>query len=126
MCSFVVFLIHRDYLAIKITNYKHSLNILVNENEIRQGFEIERVKPLISDPANAHSTNDTHMYLDKTRDIRSNLPLGLKEFPWTKPGKGVYFTVYPEYSPNSDSIRFTIITPMITSLISVTTCLYNP
>ena len=59
MCSFVVFLIHRDYLATKITNYKHSLNILVNENEIRQGFEIERVKPLISDPANAHSTNDT-------------------------------------------------------------------
>ena len=59
MCSFVIFLIHRDYLATKITNYKHSLNILVNENEIRQGFEIERVKPLISDPANAHSTNDT-------------------------------------------------------------------
>ena len=48
-------------------------------------------------------------YQDETRDIRSNIPLSLKEFPRTKPegtpeGKGVYLTLCPELSPNTDSI----------------------
>ena len=50
-------------------------------------------------------------YLVETRDIRSNIPLRLKEFPRAKPkgtpeDKGVYLTVYPESSPNIDSISF--------------------
>ena len=50
-------------------------------------------------------------YFDERRDIRSNIPLRLKEFPRSKPkgppeGKGVYLTVYPESSPNTDSISF--------------------
>ena len=41
----------------------------------------------------------------------SNIPLCLKEFPREKPegtpeGEGVYLTVYPESSPNTDSISF--------------------
>ena len=48
---------------------------------------------------------------DETRDVRSNLPLRLKEFPRGKPegtlkGEGVYLTVYPESSPDMDSISF--------------------
>ena len=48
-------------------------------------------------------------YLDLTRDIRSNIPLCLQEFPWALPsgtpsGKGVYLTVYPESRPNTDTI----------------------
>ena len=44
-------------------------------------------------------------YQDKTRDIRSNIHLCLKEFPRANPegtpeGKGVYLTVYYESSPN--------------------------
>ena len=50
-------------------------------------------------------------YFYETRDIRSNIPLRLKEFPRAKPkgtpeGGGVYLTVYPESSPNTDSISF--------------------
>ena len=50
-------------------------------------------------------------YKDKRRDIRSNIPLCLKEFPRAKPkgtpeDKGIYLTVYPELSPNTDSISF--------------------
>ena len=50
-------------------------------------------------------------YEDERRNIRSNIPLRLKEFPRAKPegtpeGKGVYLTVYPESSPNTDSISF--------------------
>ena len=41
----------------------------------------------------------------------SNIPLCLKEFLRAKPegtpeGKGVYLTVYPESSPNTDSISY--------------------
>ena len=48
-------------------------------------------------------------YQDKTRDIRSNIALRLREFPMAKPrgtseGKGVYLTAYPKSSPNTDSI----------------------
>ena len=44
--------------------------------------------------------------LGRGRDIRSNIPLRLKEFPRAKPegtpeGGGVYLTVYPELSPNT-------------------------
>ena len=40
-----------------------------------------------------------------------NIPLRLKEFPRAKPkgtpeGGGVYLTVYPESSPNTDIISF--------------------
>ena len=50
-------------------------------------------------------------YQEKTRDIRSNITLCLKEFPRAKPketpeGKGLYLTVYPESSPNTDIISF--------------------
>ena len=50
-------------------------------------------------------------YLDETRDIRSNITLCPKEFPRAKPkgtpeGKGLYLTVYPESSPNTDIISF--------------------
>ena len=43
--------------------------------------------------------------------MRSNIPLRLKEFLRAKPegtpeGEGVYLTVYPELSPNTDSISF--------------------
>ena len=48
---------------------------------------------------------------DERRDIWSNITLGLKEFPRAKPkgipeGEGVYLTVYPELSPNTDIILF--------------------
>ena len=48
-------------------------------------------------------------YQGKRRNIRSNIPLCLKEFPKAKlegtpESKGVYLTVYPESSPNTDSI----------------------
>ena len=50
-----------------------------------------------------------YLYKDETRDIRSNIALSLKEFPRAKPegtpeGKGLYLTVYPESSPNTDTI----------------------
>ena len=50
-------------------------------------------------------------YWDKRRDVRSNIPLRLKEFPSAKPkgtpeGEGVYLSVYPESSPNTDNISF--------------------
>ena len=43
--------------------------------------------------------------------IQSNIPLRLKEFPRAKPEGtpvvgGVYLTVYPESSPNTDIISF--------------------
>ena len=52
-----------------------------------------------------------YLYWDERRDIQSNIPLCLKEFPRGKPkgtpeGEGVYLTVYPESSPNKDSIAF--------------------
>ena len=44
------------------------------------------------------------------RNIRLNVCLRLKEFPRAKPkrtpeGGGVYLTVYPEMSPNTDIIN---------------------
>ena len=50
-------------------------------------------------------------YQDDTRDIRSYKTLCLKEFPRAKPegtpeGKGLYLTVYPELSPNTNIISF--------------------
>ena len=50
-------------------------------------------------------------YKDETRDILSNKTLCLKEFPRAKPegtpeGKGLYLTVYPKSSPNTDIISF--------------------
>ena len=50
-------------------------------------------------------------YWDERRDTRSNIPLRLKKFPRAKPegtleGGGMYLTVYPELSPNTDSISF--------------------
>ena len=50
-------------------------------------------------------------YWDKRRDIRSNIPLRLKEFPRAKPegtpeGRAVYLTVYPELSPNKTLYHF--------------------
>ena len=51
-------------------------------------------------------------------DIRSNIPLHLKEFPRAKPkgipaGGGVYLTVDPESSPNKGSISFLTIIRLI-------------
>ena len=50
-------------------------------------------------------------YKDETRDIRSNIPLCLKEFQRAKPegtpeGEGLYLTVYPKLSPKTDIISF--------------------
>ena len=50
-------------------------------------------------------------YEDETWDIQSNIALRLRKFPRAKPegtpeGEGVYLTVYPESSPNTDSISF--------------------
>ena len=50
-------------------------------------------------------------YKNERRDIRSNIPHRLKEFPRAKPegtpeGEGVYLTAYPESSPNTNSISF--------------------
>ena len=50
-------------------------------------------------------------YWDNRRDIRSNIPLRLKEFPRAKPketseGRRVYLTVYPESSPNKTLYHF--------------------
>ena len=50
-------------------------------------------------------------YYDEWRDIQSNIPLSLKEFLRAKPegtpeGEGLYLTVYPESSPNTDIISF--------------------
>ena len=49
--------------------------------------------------------------LVETMDIRSNIPLRLKEFLRPKPegtpeGKGVCLTIYPGSSANTDSISF--------------------
>ena len=59
------------------------------------------------------------MYQDETNDTQSNIHLCLKEFPRAKPkrtpegepkrtpeGEEVYLIVYPESSPNMDSISF--------------------
>ena len=50
-------------------------------------------------------------YYKERRDIRSNIPLRLKDFPRAKPegtpeGGGVILTVYLELSPNTDIISF--------------------
>ena len=50
-------------------------------------------------------------YQDSNQYIRSNIPLGLKEFPWASPsgtpsGEGVYLTVYPMSCPNTDTVQF--------------------
>ena len=48
------------------------------------------------------------LYFDLTRDIRSNKPLRLQDFPRASPsgtpsGEGVYLTVYPSSRPNTDT-----------------------
>ena len=55
--------------------------------------------------------NVLYPYKDEMRDIPSNIPLCLKEFPREKPartpeGKGVYLTVYLKLSPNTKNISF--------------------
>ena len=45
----------------------------------------------------------------RTRDVRSNLGLCLLEFPRAKPKgteKGLFLTIYPKLSPNTDIINF--------------------
>ena len=49
-------------------------------------------------------------YKDSTRDIRSNIPLCLQEFPLALPsgtpsGKGVYLAVYLSSGPNTDTVH---------------------
>ena len=48
-------------------------------------------------------------YQDLTRDVRSNIPLRLQEFPWASPsgtlsGIGIYLTVYPSSRPITDTV----------------------
>ena len=43
-------------------------------------------------------------YKYETRDIRSNIPRAKPE--GTPEGKGVYLTVYPEVSPNTERVYF--------------------
>ena len=48
-------------------------------------------------------------YKDSTRDILSNIPHSLQEFPLALPsgtpsGEGVYFTVYSSSRPNTDTV----------------------
>ena len=50
-------------------------------------------------------------YWDETRDVRSGVPLRLREFPRAKlegapEGEGVYLAVCPESSPGAGSISF--------------------
>ena len=45
-------------------------------------------------------------YSDERRDIRSNIPLPRANLEGTPEGKGVYLTVYPKLSPNTDSMSF--------------------
>ena len=50
-------------------------------------------------------------YWGETRDVRSGVPLRLREFPRAKPeetpeDKGLYLTIYTDLSPNADSISF--------------------
>ena len=57
-------------------------------------------------------------YQDSTRDIWSNIPLCLQEFPWTSPlgtpsGGGVYLTVNPSSGPNTDRVSKIIINQKI-------------
>ena len=62
--------------------------------------------------------------------MRSNIALRLRDFPRAKPegtpeGEGLYWTVYPEFSPNTGSNSLLrIIMLMIPSLISLTTSPY--
>ena len=54
---------------------------------------------------------DTVSVLGRGKGYRVKIPLCLKEFPRAKPkgtpeGKGVYLSVYPESSPNMNSISF--------------------
>ena len=55
--------------------------------------------------------NRMYPYSDERRDILSNIPIRLKNFQRAKPkgtpeGEGVYLTLDPESSPNTDSISF--------------------
>ena len=69
---------------------------------------------------------------DQTRDIPPNTAFRLREFPRAKaketPKEGVlYFTVYPNVSPNAGSISFLRnIMLMIPLIISLTISLYTP
>ena len=47
-----------------------------------------------------------YTYKNERRNMRSNIPLCMKEFPGTPEGKEIYFTVYPDSSPNTDSLSF--------------------
>ena len=52
-------------------------------------------------------------YLDKTRDVRSNIPLCRKEFlraksEGTPEGKKVYLTVHPDSSPHTEEFKVNI------------------
>ena len=51
-------------------------------------------------------------YEDSTRDIRSNIPLCLQEFPRASPsgthsGEGVYLTLFSSSCPNTDTVSVT-------------------
>ena len=67
---------------------------------------------LLKSPVHIQNVRVTlYPYKDKTRDIRSNIALSLKEFPrgklkGTPEGKGSYSTVYPKLSPNTSIMSF--------------------
>ena len=72
-------------------------------------FDIQIVRPNSTIPILYLDFLNTVFVLDETRDILSSIPLCLKEFLMAKPkgtpeGQGVYLTIYPESSPNTDSI----------------------
>ena len=70
---------------------------------------LKKLNGLLSLPTLSCTKGKLYPSMDKTRDIRSNIPLCLKEFLRAKPegtseGEGVYLTVYPESSPYMESI----------------------
>ena len=71
------------------------------------------------------------MFYDETNDILSNITLCLSEFQRAKSkgtpkGTGLYLTIYPELSNNTDMVSFLrIIVIMTTSLVSLVSSLRN-
>ena len=67
--------------------------------------------------SNIQSSTDIvklYPYFDKLRDTQSNVALCMKEFPKAKPkgtpeSKGLYLTMYPNMSNNTDSIPFLVL-----------------
>ena len=114
---------HKPRKTKKTQDKLRSTKIQHDQTRNIQGFKINHAQPrqIKMNQNNQDSTKTVYCcgmdrskmypYWDETRDIQSNITLCLKEFPRAKPegtleGKGLYLTVYPESSPNTDIISF--------------------